>query len=237
MNLSSSSVTEAVALDELDVLERMLNRRASCRGFLSDPVPEALMRRVLRIAQRTASWCNSQPWQVVVASGEAMEDLRNAIYARAAAGEKDVTDIAFPREYRGIYQDRRRETGFQLYEAMGVARDDKDGRLRQTLENFRMFGAPHVAIITTAEALGPYGAIDCGAYVANFLLAIEAAGLGAIAQAALAHHSVFIRNHFGLSDERRVVCGISFGFPDLSHPANTVRTGRASVDDAVRVVR
>jgi nitroreductase len=224
------------AMDELGVVEQLLNRRSSCRAFRPDPVPPDLLRRIAAIAQRTASWCNSQPWQVIITSGKATEALREAIYARAVAGEKDATDIPFPREYLGVYQDRRRETGLQLYEAIGLARSDKDGRLRQTLENFRMFGAPHVAIITSDEALGPYGAVDCGAYVANFLLALEAAGLGAIAQAALAHHSAFIRNHFGLGDDRRVVCGISFGFPDLDHPANTVRTARASIDDAVRLV-
>jgi len=224
-------------LSELDLLERLLNRRASCRGFRRDAIPDDLLRRIATIAQRTASWCNSQPWQVIITSGAATEALREAIYARALAGEKDVTDIAFPREYHGVYQDRRRETGFQLYEAVGIPRDDKPGRLRQTLENFRMFGAPHVAIITTDDALGPYGAIDCGAYVANFLLAIEAAGLGAIAQAALAHHSTFLRGYFGLGEDRRVVCGISFGFPDRDHPVNKVRTARASLDDAVRMVR
>lgn len=229
--------TRSEALKELDIVEQLLNRRASCRGFRRERVPDDLLRRLAAIAQRTASWCNSQPWQVIITSGVATDDLRQAIYARASAGEKDASDFDFPREYRGVYQDRRRETGFQLYEAVGLARDDKSGRLRQTLENFRMFGAPHVAIITSDEALGPYGALDCGAYVANFLLAIEAAGLGAIAQAALAHHSAFIRDYFKLGDDRRVVCGISFGFPDPDHPANTVRTARASIDEAVQWVR
>ena len=77
---------------------------------------------------------------------------------------------------------------------------------------YNFFGAPHVAIIHTDEALGIYGAIDCGAYVGNFLLAAQALGLGTIAQAALARHSGLIRRHFRLGDDRRVVCGISFGF-------------------------
>jgi len=33
-------------------------------------------------------------------------------------------------------------------------------------------------IIHTDEPLGVYGAIDCGAYVGNFILAAQALGLG-----------------------------------------------------------
>jgi nitroreductase len=107
---------------------------------------------------------------------------------------------------------------------------------RQALENFNFFGAPHVAIIHTDEALGVYGAIDCGGYVSNFMLAAQALGLGAIAQAALAHQSGLIRRYFRLGDDRRVVCGISFGFPDRDHRINSYRTSRASVSEAATFV-
>jgi nitroreductase len=100
------------------------------------------------------------------------------------------------------------------------------------LENFSFFGAPHVAIIHTDEALGVYGAIDCGAYVSNFLLAAQALGLGAIPQAALAHQSGLIRRHFNIGDDRRVVCGISFGYAERDHRINSYRTSRAGVGEA-----
>jgi nitroreductase len=226
-----------VSAINLSAVEELLGRRTSCRAFKSEAVPEELLRSIAAVAQRTATWCNSQPWQVVITRGQATENFRNALYAHAAAGAKGATDFPFPREYRGVYLERRRETGFQLYAAVGIPRADRVKREQQALENFRLFGAPHVAIITSDEALGIYGAVDCGAYVANFLAAAEAAGLGTIPQAALADHSAFIRKHFGIGDDRRVVCGISFGYADPEHPVNTVRTRRASVDDAVRFVQ
>ena len=136
-------------------------------------------------------------------------------------------DFPFPREYLGVYLERRRESGFQLYNTLGIARGDKAAYAKQALENYNFFGAPHVAIIHTDEALGVYGAIDCGAYVGNFMLAAQALGLGTIPQAALARHSGLIRRHFKLGDDRRVVCGISFGFADHAHKVNSYRTSRA----------
>ena len=78
--------------------------------------------------------------------------------------------------------------------------------------------------------------IDCGAYVSNFMLAAQALGLGTIPQAALAHQSGLIRRHFNLGDDRRVVCGISFGFADNDHRINSYRTSRASVADVAAFV-
>jgi len=220
----------------IEVLEQLLGERYSCRAFRPEPVPRATIERILKVAQRTASWCNSQPWQVVIASGDAKERFRKEIYAAVSSRAPDDGDFPFPREYRGVYLERRRESGFQLYNTLGIPRGDKDAYAKQALENFNFFGAPHVAIIHTDEALGVYGAIDCGAYVGNFMLASQALGLGAIAQAALAHQSGLIRRHFGLGDDRRVVCGISFGFPDSDHRINSYRTSRANVSDAAMFV-
>jgi nitroreductase len=220
----------------IDVLETLLRERFSCRAYKPEPVPRETIDRVLTAAQRTASWCNSQPWQVVIASGEAKEKFRKAIYAEASSGAPEDGDFSFPREYRGVYLERRRESGFQLYNTLGIARGDRSAYAKQALENYNFFGAPHVAIIHTDEALGIYGAIDCGAYVGNFMLAAQALGLGTIPQAALARHSGMIRRHFGLGDDRRVVCGISFGFPDREDRINGYRTSRASIPDTVTFV-
>jgi nitroreductase len=220
----------------IGVLEELLDERYSCRAYRPDPAPRQTIDRILTAAQRTASWCNSQPWQVVIASGEAKEKFRKLIYAEAASGAGDDHDFTPPREYLGVYLERRRESGFQLYNTLGIARGDRAAYGRQALENYNFFGAPHVAIVHTDEALGIYGAIDCGAYVGNFLLAAQALGLGTIPQAALARHSGLIRRHFGLGDDRRVVCGISFGFPDRDHKINSYRTSRASIPDAVTFV-
>jgi len=220
----------------IGVLEELLNERYSVRAFLPREVPRDIIEQVLKVAQRTASWCNSQPWRVVIASGEAKERFRKLIYAEAAAGAAHDSDFSFPREYKGVYLDRRRESGFQLYNTLGIPRGDKAAYARQALENYNFFGAPHVAIIHTDEPLGIYGAIDCGAYVGNFMLAAQALGLGSIAQAALARHSGLIRRHFNLAADRRVVCGISFGYADHARRVNGYRTSRAAIADTVTFI-
>jgi nitroreductase len=215
---------------ESEAFERLLESRYSCRGFLPQPVKRTLIEHMLEIAQRTPSWCNAQPWKVHIASGAATARLRAAL-VEAANSEPAAPDYPFPREYRGVYLERRRECGWQLYDSVGVRRGDREASARQGLENFRLFGAPHAAIVTTDEALGVYGVLDCGAWVNNFMLAAKGLGIASIAQAALASRPMAVRKFFGIGEDRRIVCGISFGYEDSRHPANQFRTRRARLDE------
>jgi nitroreductase len=225
-NLSGSPISAA------DALAAILNTRHSCRGFLPGPVPDDVLRRLFALAQRTASWCNAQPWQVHLLSGQARDSLSDRLTARVQAGP-EKPDIATPAKYEGVYRERRRSSGFALYDAVGIDRDDPAGRFDQMLENFRFFGAPHVAIITVPVALGTYGVMDCGAFVANLLNAAEALGLSAIAQAAIAMYADTVREELDVATDRSIVCGVSLGYADPQHPANAFRTERAELADVV----
>lgn len=213
--------------------DSLLTERFSCRGYRPEPVPRETIDEILRLAQRTASWCNSQPWQVIVGSAAATGRLRAALLA-LPADEPSGFDIAPPIDYRGVYKDRRRACGFQLYDSVGIAHGDRIASGRQARENFAFFGAPHTAIVTTEAVLGTYGVLDCGAYVHNFMIAARSLGVASIAQAALASRSAFLHDWFDIPANRQVVCGISFGFEDPAHPANRFRTPRAELVDATR---
>lgn len=227
---AAGRIAPAAAEDQdLGTLEKLLAERFSCRAYTDEQVPQETIEKIISLAQRTPSWCNSQPWQVIVTRGEGTEAFRKLMYDAVGNGAPASPDFPFPLEYRGVYQERRRESGFQLYNALGIARGDKEAYGRQTRENFRFFGAPHVAIVTTEEALGVYGAVDCGAFVSTFVTVAQACGVASIPQAALARLSPVIREHFGIPDDRRIVCGISFGYADMTHPANNFRTNRAEL--------
>lgn len=229
----ASDVDTSSGTDLAAGLERLLDARWSCRAFKADPVPRDLIERLLGIAQRSPSWCNTQPWQLVVTSGEATERFRDGLVAHVAGGAPIEPDFPMPEKYEGVYQERRRQAGWALYSAVGVERGDREASGRQAMKNFELFGAPHVAILTTDASQGTYGAVDCGLYIGTFLLAAESLGLGAIAQAAIAQYAPFVHRHFGLGDDRKVLVGISFGFPDRGHVANSYRTTRASLEEVV----
>lgn len=225
------------ALDgsKASALVELLENRWSCRAYLDKPVPADLLDQLLAMAQRSPSWCNTQPWQTIVVHGDRLEALRGNLIEYSQAHE-NRPDFAFPVRYEGVFGERRRECGWQLYDSVGIVRGDREASLRQAMDNFCFFGAPALAIITTEAELGTYGAVDCGVYLGNILLAAQALGLGAIAQAALAGHAPFFREQLDIPEHRLIVAGVSFGFPDVNHPVNSFRTTRAEIAAASTVI-
>jgi len=213
-----------------DSLDNLLRQRHSCRGFRPGPVPEPMVERIVATAGRVPSWCNAQPWQVIVTRKAETDRLREVFPAEAQTAEA-APDLPFPDAYTGVYRQRRSDCGWALYDAVGVARGDWAGSAAQSLENFRFFGAPHIALVTTDRDLGPYGALDCGAFVTAFTLAAAALGVASIPQAAVAAFAPFLRRWFELPDSRRVLCAISFGYENPNHAANGFRTDRAALGE------
>ncbi len=210
----------------------LLEARYSCRGYLDKPVPDDVIDAVICDARQVPSWCNSQPWHVIACSKAETDRLRAALSAHVhAAGGHGDSDVPFPAAYEGVYKERRRVCGWQLYGAVGVEKGDRAGSARQSLENFRLFGAPHFLLVTTPKALGPYGVLDCGAFVTGVLLGLAARGLGGIAMASVAGLSPVLRDWFEVAPDRDVLCGIACGWPDPDHPANGFRTTRAPLDE------
>lgn len=213
-------------------LEALFAGRFSCRAFRPDPVPRAMIARIIAIAGRAPSWCNAQPWQITLTSGTETDRFRAALQAEAATGSA-APDMPFPAGYSGVYRDRRRICGWQLYEAVGLRKGDRAGSARQMMENFALFGAPHCAILSSPAELGPYGAMDCGGFVTAFAIAARAQGVDSIAQAAVAAYAPFLHRYFAIPDDRLILCAISFGYADPGHPANGFRTERAGLAEIV----
>jgi nitroreductase len=219
-------------MTEFETLSALLEARYSCRAFRPDPVPRADIERIIATARLAPSWCNAQPWQLVVTEGDATDRFRTALLEEASKGSGKL-DLAPPEEYPGVYGERRRTCGWQLYDAVGVEKGDRAASAVQMMRNFALFDAPHVAILTSPRALGAYGAMDSGGFVLAFTLAARALGIDTIPQAAVASYPAFVRRWFDIADDRMVLCAISFGYGDPDHPSNSFRTERAAVDEIV----
>ncbi|MEL0071031.1 MAG: nitroreductase [Betaproteobacteria bacterium] len=214
-----------------------LSNRYSCRRFKQDAVPIDLIHKILTAAQKTPSWCNTQPWGVHVVSGKALQALSEKLEKQAASGATPNPDFSFPERYEGDYRDRRKVCGLQLYKSVGIEKGDAERTRDQALENFRFFAAPHVMFLTVPSELGVYGAVDCGLYVSSFMLVANELGVATIAQAALASYPDVVRDALNIGKERYLVCGISFGFEDTTHPINSYRTERESIASVVKFIQ
>src|SRR5512144_1190966 len=103
----------------------VVRSRYSARKFRREAVAPDTLHTILDLAQQTPSWCNCQPWQVVITRGAATERFRAAMLARAQSGAPAAPDFPFPAGYEGIYRDRRKVCGVQLYQSLGIGKDNR----------------------------------------------------------------------------------------------------------------
>lgn len=217
---------------DADTLQAILQARYSCRAFRPDPLPRELISQIVAMAGHAPSWNNTQPWELIITEPPETDRLRAALYEHAQTAAP-APDLDWPSEYPGILGERRRTCGWALYGALGIQKGDRAASAKQMMENYRLFGAPHLAILTSPRVLGSYGALDAGGFLTAFCLAAQSLGVATIAQAAIAAHSPFIRDWFEIPEDRLILCGISFGYEDPDHPANSYRTERAAPEDLI----
>lgn len=220
-------------MNAFDALKDTLAARYSCRAFLPEPVPDQLIEQIINAACHVPSWCNAQPWQVEITRGQGTQNFREKLMAEAAKGTPPSPDLDWPSKYAGVYAERRRTCGFQLYDAAGIEKSDRPARMAQMMRNYALFDAPHVAILHSPRDLGPYGAMDSGGFVTAFALAATALGLATIPQAAIAAYAPVVREHLNIAQDRLILCAISFGYADTEAPVNQFRTERADPADII----
>lgn len=214
---------------ELETLSRVLGARKSVRAFLPTPVPRERLAAVFGAAQYAPSWCNTQPWRVVVTEPPKTDVVREALVTAAKSGLPSP-NVPFPMDYPEPYLTHRRACGFALYGAMGIARDDKARRYDAWLRNYQVFDAPHLAVVAVDKRLGPYALIDIGVWLGQLLAAVTADGLAACSMASIAAYPKPLREHLGFTDELDILFGIALGFEDVASPTNQFRTARGPVD-------
>lgn len=207
-------------------LEQALHTRRSVRGFLDTPVPRETLDAVFALAQLTPSNCNIQPWRALVASGSVRDTLRARMVEKAGNGVMINPDFEAMPTFEGDYRRRQVDCAVELYNNMGIARDDKAGRTRAVLRNFELFDAPHVVFIGMDRRFGVTVALDVGMYIQSLMLAMTAFGIGSCAQGSMRYYPDDVRELFDEPDSTAILCGISFGYEDVAVPANRTRIGR-----------
>ncbi len=220
----------------MELLEALRTRK-SIRAFKPEAVPRDLITKVLEAARWSPSWGNTQPWELVVVTGDRVKALTAALASSYQGKITPNPDLAMPATFPDVYKERYMACAAGLFGTMGVAREDKASRVAHMVNMTRAFGAPVIVyVIFNAELAEPYTMFDLGAITQSLCLAAHGLGLGTCIEAQLALYPDTIREHLGLSAAHKIVVGISLGFPDASAPANAFRTEREPLEKFVRWV-
>ncbi|MEQ1552293.1 nitroreductase [Sphingorhabdus sp.] len=218
----------------MQVSEAVASRR-SVREFLDKPVDKALLERILTKAQNAPSGGNTQPWNAVMATGEPLKKLLEAVaevVPQGAAAHKPEYNI-YPPELDGRYKDSRFGVGEAMYAALDIPRDDKMARLMWFARNFRAFDAPILMLIHTPRYMGPPQWSDIGMWLQTVALLLCEEGLDCCFQEAWAIYTPQIRACFDIPDNHIFFCGAAIGYRDPDASVNNFPVPRAPLDEVV----
>ncbi len=218
----------------MNVTEAVTSRR-SVRQFLDKPVDQDVLRRVLEKAQRAPSGGNVQPWNAVVVTGQALDDLVTDIKAtipNAPMGE-DMEYAIYPEGLGGRYEDSRKGVGEAMYQSINIPREDRGARIAQMQKNWDSFGAPVQMFTHTPKYMGPPQWSDLGMWLQTFMLLLREVGLDSCAQEIWALYGPRIKRNLDIPDDHILFCGMAIGYRDPDAPINTFDVPRVSIDDAI----
>jgi nitroreductase len=219
----------------MDAIECIRTRR-SIRKFRNEPVPRDILLKVIDTAKWSPSYKNSQPWKMVVISGGRKEALSKTLTDLVEKGKKPCPDIPEPLSWPPAEEARIADLYKKRAEATGIDLNDPDTLRKAKIANFNFYGAPHAIYLFQDASLTLWSLFDLGLFAQSLMLAAKACGLGTVPQAFATDYAGDIKKFLNIPDTKRLVLGISIGYPDLESPANAVRTERIKTEEIVQFI-
>ena len=217
----------------MELLEGIETRK-SCRAFKPTLVPEEVIRSILNTARKSPSFRNTQPWEVAVVSGQKKEELGSILYNLAKSGVTGNPDLPLPTTWPREIENRAREHRITRFQFLGVDTNDKQQMEESRLLNFKFYGAPCVLFLFMDSTLSSWSIFDMGLFAQSIILAAHSFGVGSCLQASVANYPDAIREFLGIPKTKRLVLGISMGYPELEARINAYQSGRVSLDNFVQ---
>lgn len=211
-----------------------LKKRRSTREYLDKPVDQELIKQIFHQAQDSPSNCNTQPWHVVVVSGQARDNIEKAMVADIMAG-KEPTPHFVPGDQglKDQYRKRQIACAISLYDAMDIKYEEKDKRQQLMLRNWQFFGAPHAAFFSMPKTMSEINAVDMGIYLQTIMLLLTENGLASCPQGALAMYTDAIQELADIPEGNVIMFGLSFGYPKAEAPINQFEVGRENLEACI----
>ena len=217
----------------MNIVEAIRSRK-SIRGFKPEGVPKEILREVLEIATRAPSAMNTQPWEFAVLTGNVLDEIRDANVAMLSsrlAGDRTLPRVPL----EGVYRQRQVDLAIQLFNLMGIARDDREKRAEWGLRGLRFFDAPAAIILYVESSRArSYVDFDLGAFAQTICLAALSYGLGTCIEDQGVLFPEVVRRFTGIPESKRIVVSIALGYPDWDFPANRLETSREPVGNIAK---
>ncbi len=219
----------------MDALE-CIRTRMSIRAYRKEPVPVDVLTQIVETALWSPSYKNTQPWEVIILSGRKKEELSEMLIGLLEKGEPPCPDLPEPEGWPETNQQRIDRLYRMRAERTGIDLSDPEVIRKAKIANFRFYGAPHAIYLYQDASLPLWSLFDLGLFAQSLMLAAHALGVATVPQAFATDYAKYVKEFLNIPASKRLVLGLSAGYPDMDSPANSFRPDRVDVKEILRFV-
>lgn len=209
----------------------LMDQRHSARHFSDKVIDGKILTEITRIAAKTPSWENNQPWNLYIATGESLARIKTVWREKYAAGVKGRADM--PVGHRTNYSARSQANMASFLKDAEEKTGDKD--LKRFLKmNEELFNASAVAYLTLEKGVTGWAIYDLGAFGMAFMLAAKDLGVDSVPAYEFVKYPDALRPILDIPENEDVVMGIGLGYP-ADDPLNDYRSTRMPVEKILSI--
>jgi len=209
-------------------LAEVIKSRRSIRAFDSKMPSRVLISECLEAATWAPSATNRQPWEFVVLTGTALDEVNRIISDNFALRMND-------RDAFGNTPEPLRSRQQEIMETlMRVAAEDGIDPGEVFEKSLRFFDAPVAVYFVTYKSKDEQYRLSTAAAVENFLLAAHARGLGTCWLTVTVICQEDIKKHLEIGDDKELLAGVALGYALAECRLNTFQRKRESLDTITR---
>lgn len=214
-------------------VEDVLKSRHAVRDFTDQPVAKETIQEIVRLAQQTPSWVNSEPWRVYAATGQSLAQIRQGCLDLAA--QKVATNPDLKTMSRDDWDPRPQKLmedwGHDLVHSFT---DFDEAHTVMTGASDALNNAPAILFVTIPKQTPDWAILDAGAFMQSLLLAATAKGLGSIPTYNSVRYPQVVRQVLGIPETERLLVGVELGY-ESSAKVNAFRAQRPDLSDVLKI--
>jgi nitroreductase len=214
----------------MDTIECIKSRR-SIRKFTSEPVPRKDLEELIDIARWSPSYKNSQPWQAIILSGNKKKELSKVLVDLLKNDKEPSPDLTAPTSWPEAEQNNIKNLLAKRMELTGIDLGAPEMIFKAKKANFNFYFAPHAIYLFQDASLSEWSLFDIGLFAQSLMLAANAKGLATVPQAFATDYAKEVKECLGIPASKRLILGLSVGYPDMESPVNAYRTERVAAEE------
>ena len=209
--------------------KELMEKRYSARDFTSKEVTEEDLNEIVEIAELSPSWANSQPWNVYIATGKSLSDIREKWIEQNASEIEGNSDL--PSGHREDFGERALNNMNQLFgsviETLG---DPKEFAKTQPI----LFNSTAIVYLTMPKGAPMWSVYDLGAFSMSLMLAACEKDIDSIPAYELIKYPEVLRENLPIPEDEDIIAGIALGYASDAK-VNEFRSSRMDVEDILKI--